>query len=101
MSIYDYTNRSKKNFSKSYNDRKDTKGNVSLADEKFLSNMALLESIKKQPWFELIIDYWENELIESANFLRDVDASKSHEIAKAQARFELAQKFTNFISKED
>ncbi len=85
-------------FTSEYKKREKQWWKVSLAEEKFLSTIETLKSIKGTPWYKSIIWYWEQELLESANFLRDVDASKIHEVAKAQAKFELAQKFTYYIN---
>ena len=83
---------------KEYNKRSEKKWWITLAEQEFLSNIDVIKGIKNSPWYELIKKYWWREFIDSISFLRDVDSSKSHEVARAQARLDLAQRFTAYLN---
>ncbi len=83
--------------SREYKKRNEKKWGISLAEQSFLSNIDSIKNIMSSPWYNLIKSYWEKELLESVNWLRDMDASKIEEVARAQAKLELAQRFTAYL----
>ena len=70
---------------------------ISLAEQEFLSKIDNIDSIKSSPWYLTIKNYWERELTESVNWIRDMNASKVEEVARAQAKLELAQRFLAYL----
>lgn len=83
--------------SNEYRKRNEKKWWISLAEQDFLNKIDNIDSIKSSPWYKLIKNYWERELMDSVNLLRDMDASKVQEVARNQARLELAQRFTAYL----
>jgi len=83
--------------SREYRKRDEKKWWITLAEQNFLSNIDSVQKIMSTPWYELIKKYWERELLESVNWLRDMDASQVQEVARAQAKLELAQRFTAYL----
>ncbi len=83
--------------SNEYNKKNLKKWWITLAEQDFLSKIDSLKSISSSPWYKLIVKYWERELMESINNIRDMDSSKSHEVSKYQAKLDLAQRFLSYL----
>lgn len=86
------------NLNKEYKKRNSKKWGISLAEQEFIVNIASLDSIQHTDGYKTIKKYWERELKDTISFITQVDSSAAHEVARAQAKIEIAQKFLWYLN---